>query len=115
MEQVERPDDGRIRLQEFPHETLHSIPSGEEIETVGAHESRTAGDLAKIDGQEQEHRGGFVELHRMAWDSVAEIDARWPRRRRAVSIVRQSCEETSQPSDRDAHGERRCELRAGRA
>src|SRR5512139_631807 len=75
MEEVERPDHGCIRLEEFPDEALQRVPADGEIEAVGEPEA-VARDEA-LD-QHDEHRGHgerFVELHRMARDAVAEIDA----------------------------------------
>ncbi len=34
MEQVERPDEGLVGLEEFPYEALQPIPAADEIETV---------------------------------------------------------------------------------
>src|SRR5260370_29062077 len=87
MEEVERADHGCIRLEEFPDEALQRIPADHEVKAVPEPEA-VAGDEA-LD-QYDEHRGHgdrFVELHRMARDAVAEIDAPRHGRGRAVGEV----------------------------
>src|ERR1700730_19343456 len=75
MEEVERTDHGCIRLEELPHEALQRIPADREVKAVPEPEG-----VARPEALDQhdEHRGhgeGFVELHRMAMEAVAEIDA----------------------------------------
>src|SRR5690349_12087524 len=101
MEEVERPDQRCIGLEELPGEALQGIPADREIEAVGQPEAVAGG---KAPDQQDEHRGhgeGFVELHGMAWDAVAEVDGPGHRCRRAVGEVGQAGEEAAPAADRD--------------
>src|SRR5579863_6684901 len=88
MKHIERPHEMRIGLQEFPDETLKSVPRHKKMETLPQKQRRASCDLAQIDGEERQHRQGLIELHGMARDAVAEIDAPRERCRRAVGIDR---------------------------
>src|SRR5215510_13851068 len=115
MEQVEGADHGCVRLEELPDEALQTVPADREINAVPEPE-RIAGPEA-LD-QQQEHRQhgeGFVELHGMAGDAVAEIDAPGQAGRRAVGEVGEAREEAAPAADRDGGGEGRGEHDAGRA
>src|SRR6266702_8027849 len=95
MEEIERTEHGCIRLEEFPYEALQRIPADRQVEAVPEPEG-IAGDEA-LD-QHHEHRGhgeGLVELHRMAGDAVAEIDAPRQVRGRAVGKVGEAGEEAT--------------------
>src|SRR5687767_13224754 len=75
VEDIERTDKRRVGLKELPNKALHAVIRDEEIEPVALHENRAARDRAEIYHDKREHRRGFVELHRMAGNAVAEIDA----------------------------------------
>src|SRR5882672_1397732 len=115
MEEVERADHGCIRLEEFPHEALQRVPADHEVEAVLEPEA-----IARDEALDQhdEHRGHgdrFVELHRMAMDAVAEIDAPRQVRGRAVGEIGEAGEEAAPAAHGDGGGEGRGEDDAGRA
>src|SRR6478672_2267457 len=95
MEQIERSDEDRIWLQEFPREALQSIPRNKQVETVADKDRLMCRQYAQPDGEKQQHRGGFIKLHRMAADSVAEIDSPGQMDRCSVGVVGQPGKETA--------------------
>src|SRR6516162_8853873 len=99
VKDVERADDSGVGLQEFPHEPLQSVPAYEEIGTLPEDKGILVGDFVQKHAEEGEHREGFVELHGMTWDAVAEIDAPGQRCGRAVGEIRQAREEATEAAD----------------
>src|SRR3979411_2128182 len=115
MEEVERADHGCIRLEEFPYEALQRVPADREVKAVPEPEG-----VARPEALDQhdEHRGhgeGFVELHRVAMDAVAEIDAPRQRGRRAVGEVGKAGEEAAPATHGHGSGKGCGEDDAGRA
>src|SRR5580704_11459225 len=109
MEEVERADHGCIRFQEFPDEALQRIPADREVKAVP--KPKAVARVKALD-QHDEHRGHgdrFVELHRMAGDAVAEIDAPRQVRGRAVGEVGEAGEEAAPAAHRHGGGEGRGE------
>src|SRR6266536_390264 len=98
MKQVERPDQPRIRLQEFPEEALGGVETGEDVEPVTSGALRLAAQPKEEGERKTGHGKGFVELHRMAMNAVAEIHAPGQAGWRAVGIVREPGGETAEAS-----------------
>src|ERR1043166_3136489 len=71
MKQVERSDQLRIRLQEFPEEALGGVEAGEDIESVTSGTLRLSAQPQEEGEREASHGRGFVELHRMTMNAVA--------------------------------------------
>src|SRR4051794_9035736 len=115
MEQIEWPDNDGIRLQEFPREALHSIPRYEQVETVADDRRVAVHQRAQPEGEKQQHRSGFVELHRMPVDAVAEVYAARQLRCCPVGVIGQAREEATESADGDAQRQWTDEWQARRA
>src|SRR5882672_3296013 len=114
MEEVERADHGCIRLEEFPHEALQRIPADGEVKAVPEPEGVARPETLD---QHDEHRGhgeGLVELHRMAGDAVAEVDAPRHARGCAVGEVGEAGEEAAPATHGYGGGKGRGEDHSGR-
>ena len=96
--------DERLRLDEVNQQPPSKIRrhEGAENHTVGMGFSVPTKEYGAEDREEQ----NFVELRRMAWDSVAEIYAPGKRRGVAVSVVGETREKTADAADGDANAER---------
>src|ERR1700760_4692451 len=115
VEKIEWPQDRRVGLQEFPGETLASIPPRDKIEAPISDERGASRELPEIDAEEKQHCTRLVQLYGMAQNPVAEVDAPRHLSRSAVGVVGQSREEASKPTNRDTEREGRDELATGRA
>src|SRR5215469_2225379 len=113
VEQIERPEHCWIGFQEFPCETLQSIPSHEKVETVAQKELRSSKQGREIERQKAEHGYGLIKLHRVTVDAVAKIHAPGKSCRRAIGVIRQTCEITAETSDGDAERQRGNEHKPG--
>ena len=71
VEDVEGPNDRRIGFEEFKPKAFEGVKASHQVEGLGA-EHRAARDLRDGKGQEGGHAHGFIELHRVARDAVAE-------------------------------------------
>src|SRR5216684_7515509 len=115
MEQVERARHRGIGLEELPDEALGAIAGDEEIEAMAQEERGSRRDLRQEHDQEREHGEGFIELHRMPRDAIAEVDAPRQPCRNAVGVVRKPGKKAAPAPDGDPQRERRDEDEPGRA
>src|SRR5215510_6871695 len=89
MEYIEGTDELGIGLQEFPGKTLNAVPSHEEIEAIAQEQLRAVCDFPHENNEKGEHRRRFIELHRMAADTVAEVDAPGESGLHAIGVIGQ--------------------------
>src|SRR5258708_24336554 len=112
MKQVKRPEHRRIGFEEFPGEALCAVPADEKIEAVPPEQRRARGNAREKDHEESEHRHALVELHGMAPETVAEIDAPRQGRENTEGVVRQAGEEAAPAAYGDAQRQRRHQTNA---
>lgn len=115
MEQIERSRHGWIGLEKFPAKPLRPVPDAQHIEAAPHRPRCPPGQPSDVDDQEGQHRQRLIDLHRMAGDAIAQIDAPRQGGRRAESPVRQPLEHAAQPPHGDPYGERPCEQSPGRS
>src|SRR5437764_11133734 len=115
MEQVERPDQPWIGLEELPRKSLHGIGQDEGMEAMLDRPAPAFHERRPIDGEEERHRQRFIDLHRVTRDAVAQIDAPREPRRHAISLVGEAGEQAPPAANDDAERKRNDEWPAGRA
>src|SRR4051812_30353867 len=101
MEHGEGPEHRRIRVQKFPEKALHRIKTDHEMEAGTEHQRRAVPELPDEPEQKAQHGEALIELHWMARDAVAEIDAPGKRGRNPIGVVRQAGEKAAPAADRD--------------
>src|SRR5689334_19336095 len=100
LKQIKRPDQRGIGLEKLPDETLQRVTAYKEIKALGQGKGRATPDTDQINCQEDQHGNGFIELHRVARNTVAEIHAPWKSRRQTESVIGQAREEAAPPAYR---------------
>src|SRR3954451_17041992 len=101
MEDIQRTEHRRVRLQPFPQESLGSIEDNHRVESVLARPLPFAHACPNIDGSESRHRQRFIALDRMARDAVAEVYRPRCTCWNTVSVIGQSGEEAAETTDGD--------------
>ncbi len=105
MEEVKRPDQPRIGLEELPEKSLRPVPGHEHVEAPPQGPWRANRQAGKIGGQEQGHRQALVDLHGVAADVVAQVHRPGQARRRAIGEIRQSGEQAAKAADDNPGGQ----------
>ena len=75
MKEVKRASQAWIGFEELPGEALRPVPDAQRIEAAPHRPRRPISQPDDVDRQKQRHRHALVDLHRMARDAVAEVDA----------------------------------------
>lgn len=104
-----------IGLKKFPDEALDAIGDAHGVEAVANRPGRAPRQAENVGRQEQRHRAALVELHRVAADSVAQVDRPGQSRRRPVGAIGQAGEQAAQATDDHAGDEGADEDRPGGA
>ena len=102
MEQIKRPDQPGIGLQELPAKTLCTVPSAHDIEAPAHGPIGARLQAHEVERQEGRHRGAFIDLHRMASDPVTQVNAPGQAGRCAVGPVGQTGKQAAKTANDDA-------------